>query len=109
MTTDEKIEKISDFLHEPNNKLIWNKDKFLSAGTFFDIQMSYNPMNIDFSFETEVNGIEETIDILKSITINREVESIKQDVETKLNEYNINPNQKFYLAIKGNRNEQTAE
>ena len=54
MTTDEKIEKISDFLHEPNNKLIWNKDKFLSAGTFFDIQMSYNPMNIDFSFETEV-------------------------------------------------------
>jgi len=109
MTTDEKIEKISEFLHQPNNKLIWSKKETLQAGTFFDIEMSNSPMNIDFSVENLVDGIEETIVILKNIAINRDLESIRNDVESKLKKYNINPNQSFYLAIKGNRDERMEE
>ncbi len=105
MTTEEKIEKISEFLHQPNNKLIWSKKETLQAGTFFDIGMSNSPMNIDFSFETLVDGIEETVAILKNITINRDLESIRNDVKSKLTKYNINPNQSFYLVIKGNIDE----
>lgn len=105
MTTKEKIEKISNFLNQPKNSLIWNEKTPLQLGTFFDIEMSYEPINIDFSVETVVEGIEETITILKSITTNKDLESIREDVKAKLRKYNINPKHSFYLIIKGNRDE----
>lgn len=109
MTTEEKIEKISDFLHQPNNKLIWSKKETMQAGTYFDIELSTNPMNIDFSVETIVDGIEETVTILKSLAINKDLKSIRNEVENKLKKYNINPNDSFHLAIKGNRDERMEE
>lgn len=110
MTTKEKIDKIKEFLHKPENQLIPYDNEnssrtSFSLGTFFDIEVSQNPTEIDFSISIKVNNELEAISILKELSINKQLEEIQSSIKQIVKSYNLNPEEQFYLTIKGNKAE----
>jgi len=105
MTTKQKIDTIIEFLSRDDNKLIWSQTETLQAGTFFDIELSLNKKDIDFSVSVPANNLDEAVSILKEVTINKDLQKIRQELNNKLDLIGVKPTDSFYILVKGNKDE----
>lgn len=104
MSTSDKIKAIQDFLSKPENKLIFSKeDHTLHSAPYFDIELSKVDKDLGFSTSIIVSDIQEAISILSAVSSKMDLDSIKKNVQEKLNSSFIDPNSNFFLIVKGNK------
>lgn len=102
MDVSEKYQQLKNFLSSPENKLIFKDGKPFSAGTFFSIEVDSTHKEYEFSTSVKVVGLNEAVEILSQLDMNKNSQEIEKDVLKKLNFAKINPDNEFYLIIKGN-------
>ncbi|RCW23130.1 hypothetical protein [Marinilabilia salmonicolor] len=103
MTTEQKIDKIIEFLSRDDNKLIWSQTETLQAGTFFDIELSVNNKDIDFSVSIPANNLDDAVSILKEVTINKDLQQIRKELNNRIDLIGIKSTDRFYILVKGNK------
>jgi len=105
MDKHKKSKLLREYLSLPEHKLIFSRNDSGqdSASTYYDIEISSEELNIEFSISIGFDSVEEACSVIMENSINCNYEEIKNKMSKEIMAADLKQKDKFFATFKGNR------